>query len=71
MTIVATTILTMPTQKTFQFLIFMNLYQHTKKFISKKVISSILSDIVDLIILQSDCLQTFWSMSEELDFFQI
>ena len=48
-------------QKIFdQLLIFINLYQHAKN----EVVSSICTgEIVDLKILPSDCLRTFWPIS--------
>ena len=56
-------ILTMPNQKRFkQLSIFVNLYQHAK---NEAVSSTCSGEIVDLKILQSDQLRTFWPISHE------
>ena len=59
----------MPNQKIFdQLLIFVNLYRHAKY----DAVSSICSrETVDLKILQSDWLRTFWFISQKKDFSQI
>ena len=59
----------MPNQKNFnQLLIFVSYYQHAKN----EAVSSICSEeIVNLKIMQPDCLRAFWPISQEQDFSQI
>ena len=59
-------ILTMPKRKTFdQPWIFLNLFQHAKNEAALSICSG---EIVGLKILQSDCLEAFWYISQEKDF---
>ena len=59
----------MPIQKYFdQLLVYVNLHQQAKN----QTISLICSgDVVDKKILQSDCLKTFWPISQEQKFSEI
>ena len=59
----------MPWQKIFNhLLIFVNLYQHAKH---EAVLSICSAEIVDLKVLRSDWLKTFWPLSQEQNFSQI
>ena len=51
-----------------QLLISMNMYQHAK---NHAISSFCCKDLIDLKILQSDWLRTFWFISQETDFSQV
>ena len=61
--------LTMPTSIFFnQLLSSINMYQQAK---NQPFLSFRSGDVVNLKIMQSDWLRTFWSISQEADFFQV